>query len=214
MITWTQFERANPALAAAGRRQLYQIPIGLGFLATVRPDGGPRVHPVCPVLSDAGLHLLIVPGPKRADLRRDGRFALHSETCPPPREDDGFAVIGRAAEVTDPLVQETVRRRVLAERDGVVWPGFSTDIVFELRIERCLLTLTQPEDRAHRLARSLTGTVRADGHSGTAAGRPPRCGASRPRSGCRGATRTRAAAVPRVGGVRHWRGPERTHGQR
>jgi hypothetical protein len=146
MITWTQFERANPALAAAGRRQLYQIPIGLGFLATVRPDGGPRVHPVCPVLSDAGLHLLIVPGPKRADLRRDGRFALHSETCPPPREDDGFAVIGRAAEVTDPLVQETVRRRVLAERDGVVWPGFSTDIVFELRIERCLLTLTQPED--------------------------------------------------------------------
>lgn len=53
-ITWTEFERQQPALADAGRRQLYQVGIGLAFLATVRPDGGPRVHPVCPVLSDAG----------------------------------------------------------------------------------------------------------------------------------------------------------------
>ena len=96
MITWTEFERQQPLLADAGRKQLYQIGIGLAFLATVRPDGGPRVHPVCPVISDAGLHLLIVAGPKRQDLRRDGRYALHSETCPPPRQDDGFALAGRA----------------------------------------------------------------------------------------------------------------------
>jgi hypothetical protein len=95
MITWTQFEHERPALAAAGRAQLYQIHIGLAFLATVRLDGGPRVHPVCPVLSADGLHVLIVAGPKQADLRRDGRYALHSETCPPPREDDGFAATSR-----------------------------------------------------------------------------------------------------------------------
>ena len=99
MLTWTEFSRRQPALAAAGRAQLYQVGIGLGFLGTVRPDGGPRVHPVCPVISAAGLHLLIVAGPKQADLRRDGRCALHSETCPPPREEDGFAIIGHAAEV-------------------------------------------------------------------------------------------------------------------
>ena len=63
MITWNEFERQQPDLAGAGRRQLYQIGIGLAFLATVRPDGGPRVHPVCPVISQAGLHLLIVAGP-------------------------------------------------------------------------------------------------------------------------------------------------------
>lgn len=143
MITWTEFSQLNPGLAAAGRGQLYQIPIGLGFLGTVRADGGPRVHPVCPVISRAGLHLLIVRGPKQADLRRDGRYALHSEMCPPPREDDGFAIIGTAAEVTDPVVREVVRKQVLAERDGKVWPSFDADALFELRIERCLLTLTQ-----------------------------------------------------------------------
>ena len=38
--------------------------------------------------------MLILPGPKLGDLRRDGRYSLHSETVAPPREDDGFAVTG------------------------------------------------------------------------------------------------------------------------
>lgn len=145
MITWTEFERQEPALAQAGRRQLYQISIGLAFLATVRPNGGPRVHPVCPVISPAGLHILVITGPKQDDLRRDGRYALHSETCPPPRQDDGFAITGRAAEVSDPEVDRVVRGQVLTERQGKVWPGFDEEVVFELGLERCLLMLTQGE---------------------------------------------------------------------
>lgn len=145
MITWTEFKRQEPALAEAGRRQLYQISIGLAFLATVRPNGGPRVHPVCPVISPAGLHILIIAGPKQDDLRRDGRYALHSETCPPPRQDDGFAITGRAREITDREVDRVVRGQVLAERAGKVWPGLDTEAVFELRLERCLLMLTQGE---------------------------------------------------------------------
>src|SRR5260370_19408955 len=136
MITWTEFERQQPALAGAGRRQFYQFGMGLAFVATVRPDGGPRVHPVCPVIGAAGLHLLIVAGPKRQDLRRDGRYALHSEICPPPRQDDGFAVTGRVGEVTDAAMERAVRAQVLTERDGKVWPGFDDDAVFELSIER------------------------------------------------------------------------------
>lgn len=38
-----------------GARELfYQYGIGLGFLATVRPDGGPRLHPICPIITDEG----------------------------------------------------------------------------------------------------------------------------------------------------------------
>ena len=84
MITWSDFQRQQPALADAGREQFYHFGIGLAFLATVRADGAPRVHPVCPVISDAGLHLLIVAGPKRQDLCRDGRYALHSDTARRP----------------------------------------------------------------------------------------------------------------------------------
>jgi hypothetical protein len=145
MITWTEFTRQQPALADAGRRQLYQFGIGLAFLATVRPDGGPRVHPVCPVIGPAGLHLLIKSGPKQRDLRRDGRYALHSEACPPPRQDDGFAITGHAVQVGRPEIVEAVRRQVLTEREGKVWPGFDEEIIFELSVERCLLMLTQPD---------------------------------------------------------------------
>jgi len=145
MITWTEFGRLQPALAEVGHRELYQVGIGLGFLATVRPDGGPRVHPVCPVISPAGLHVLIVPGPKQADLRRDDRYALHSETCPPPREEDGFAITGQATEITDPSVRAVVRAQVHAERGGNLWPSFDQDALFELRVARCLLTLTKPD---------------------------------------------------------------------
>jgi hypothetical protein len=145
MITWTDFEQQQPALAAAGRKHLYQIGIGLAFLATIRPGGGPRVHPVCPVISPAGLHVLIIAGPKQADLRRDGRYALHSETCPPPRQDDGFALTGLAREVTGAGVARTVRDQVLAERDGKVWPGFTEEVIFELGLERCLLMQTQAD---------------------------------------------------------------------
>src|SRR3984957_5888714 len=144
VITWTDFAQRQPALAAAGRGPFYQAALGLGFLATVRKDGGPRVHPVCPVISEAGLHVLVLPGPKLADLRRDGRYALHSETFSPPREDDGFAVTGRVAEVTDRGTWEVVRDQVIADF-GRPWPDYESLTLFELSLGSCLLTLTQPD---------------------------------------------------------------------
>lgn len=145
MISWTQFQRERPALAEAGRGQLYLNGIGLGFLATVRADGGPRVHPVCPVISTAGLHVLILPGPKLADLRRDGRYSLHSETVPPPHQDDGFAVSGTAAEVSDTAIGEIVKSQVIKDF-GELWPEYDTLTLFELSVASCLLTLTEPAD--------------------------------------------------------------------
>ena len=72
----------------------YEFGLGLGFLATTRLDQGPRVHPICPVMDGDGLYAFIVPGPKLRDLERDGRYALHSETFPPPNQDDAFYVTG------------------------------------------------------------------------------------------------------------------------
>jgi hypothetical protein len=122
---------------------LYAFDVGLGFLATIRLDGGPRVHPVCPIFVDDRLYAMVIPGPKLNDLMRDGRYALHSETFPPPREDDGFYISGRVVEVSDRSLVDDIGAQFFRERESVQkWPGFDDQVFFELFIERALLTLT------------------------------------------------------------------------
>ncbi len=129
MATWAAFEAVAPELAAEGKRLFYQYGVGLGFLATVRKDGGPRLHPICPIIADGGLYAFIVPSPKAADLRRDGRYALH---CYPPEQvDDEFYVTGRATENDDPDRRAAVAAAYHA-------PVRGHDVLFAFDIERCL----------------------------------------------------------------------------
>ena len=99
MASWDEFATARPRLASAIRELVHQYGPGLGYLATVRPDGGPRVHPVSPVITGGTLYCFIVDSPKRRDLDRDGRYALHA--YPPENTDDEAYLSGRARQVTD-----------------------------------------------------------------------------------------------------------------
>ena len=101
MASWSEFAADEPRLADGIRALLQQYGPGFGYLATVRADGGPRVHPVSPVITDEGLFCFIIDSPKRRDLERDGRYALHS--FPPEESDDEAYLAGRARPVTDPV---------------------------------------------------------------------------------------------------------------
>lgn len=130
---WREFAEAEPDMAAAGRALLYQFGNGLGFLATIRPDGGPRLHPFCPIQAGDGLYGLIIPSPKRDDLLRNGMFAVHS--FPPEEVDDEFYVTGTARRVTDTRAREEVEAVYVASggrTDDTEW-------LFEFDIERALL---------------------------------------------------------------------------
>ena len=72
MATWSEFAHAAPSLAAGVRGVFHQYGPGLGYLATIRPDGGPRLHPVSPVVTDDGLFccLLDTPEASRSGARR------------------------------------------------------------------------------------------------------------------------------------------------
>lgn len=143
MLTWREFTAARADLEAHGREMLYQHGLGLGFLATVTRDGGPRVHPVCPILTPHGLYVFVVPGPKLDDLRRNGRYALHCETFAPPRHDDAFYVTGTPRELDDHELREALTQQLLRERDlAEPWPGFQDEPLVELLVGTCLLTLT------------------------------------------------------------------------
>jgi hypothetical protein len=147
MLSWKQFTEARPDLARVGAAFLFEFDVGLAFIGSVRLDGGPRVHPICPLLGEQGLYAFIVPGPKLADLRRDARYALHSETFPPPRHDDAFYITGRVVELDDPELRRTLTARFLAERSlEEPWPGFDDQALIEFGIERCLVTLTEARD--------------------------------------------------------------------
>lgn len=140
-VTWAALQRERPDLAEAGHALLYQFGVGLAFLATVRRDGGPRVHPMCPILTGSGLYALIVPSPKREDLVRDGRYAMHA--FPADENEDGFYLTGVAETVAEPAVEAAVRERFLQERRMAESPpGFLDQRPFEFLIEACLLTRT------------------------------------------------------------------------
>lgn len=146
MIRWSEFAAMRPDLEPVARGMLYQHGLGLGFLATVRADGGPRVHPICPVLAE-NLYAFIVPGPKLADLRRDGRYALCSEICAPPRQDDNVYLTGMIEELDDAPLRRRLTTQILAERGmAEPWPGFDQEPMLELRLDRVLLTLTEARD--------------------------------------------------------------------
>src|ERR687893_123537 len=99
MASWSEFAADAPRLARAIRSLMEQYGPGLGYLATVRADGGPRVPPVSPVIPDEGLFCFVIDSPKRRDLERDGRYALHS--FPPEDSDDEAYLAGHAQVVTD-----------------------------------------------------------------------------------------------------------------
>lgn len=76
MTTWGDFAATEPELAAFVAERLAAAP---SYLATVRPSGAPRVHPVTPVTTADGLYVFMEPtSPKGADLRERGWFALHN----------------------------------------------------------------------------------------------------------------------------------------
>ncbi len=142
MLTWGAFAAAEPELAARGRSRLYEFGVGLGFLGTVRADGGPRVHPVCPILTDDGLYLFLVASPKRSDLHRDPRYALH--TFPAPDNEDAFYLTGVAEPRSDLDLRARIARQYLVDERQMdaETPGFADEELFELHVGTCLSTTT------------------------------------------------------------------------
>ena len=139
MARWLELERGAPEIARTGREMLYKFGPGLAYLATVRRDGGLRLHPFCPVVTGGGIYGLIGPhSPKHGDLLRDGRYALHA--FPLEDRDDEFMLAGCARKVTDEAEAAEVSQAYHAA--GATSSGDET--TFEFLIDRALLALYNP----------------------------------------------------------------------
>jgi hypothetical protein len=105
MLTWADFVDAAPEMAAEGRRLMRLDGLDQGFLATLRGDALPRIHPVYVGIVDGRLYTF-ASGAKRQDLASDGRYALHTHVDQSvPNE---FAIRGRARSVDDPTERSKI----------------------------------------------------------------------------------------------------------
>ena len=107
VATWSEFEAAAPALAAAGRELMYRNGDGEALLVSIRGDALPRVHPVNAGVVDGHLYTFVqARSAKRRDLDEDGRFALHTHVDPAAPSE--FMVRGRARLIDDDATRSAV----------------------------------------------------------------------------------------------------------
>jgi hypothetical protein len=131
VANWAQFETEEPEMAALTRRLLENYRVA--YIATVRPDGGPRIHPLTPVVLGDRLILGLMPAtPKARDLRRDPRCSLH--TLPGPHDAE-ICMAGRVERLSAAVVQDLVDTAPPHVRLAA-----DTEIV-ELRIDRVSCTV-------------------------------------------------------------------------
>jgi hypothetical protein len=141
-MSWQVFADSAPDLAAFGEERLHDR---VAYLATVKPDGSPRLHPVRPVISGRRLFLFMEPSsPKGGDLERDGRYVLHgTATGDQPWDLREFAVEGRAGRVTDPRARGSANA-------GTGFPRGDHFTLFELAVEAAFSTVYGPDGKPQR----------------------------------------------------------------
>jgi len=122
----------------------------VAYLATVREDGAPRVHPVTPHVYDGRLFVRMYPtSPKVGDLRREPRFALHSQVEDTSGSGGEVLISGTGGVIDDGSWIE-------GSFAGLPDPDPSRYVVFELDIHDVRVTLYEGE-------RTVRKRWRADG---------------------------------------------------
>ncbi|MBI5565433.1 MAG: pyridoxamine 5'-phosphate oxidase family protein [Chloroflexi bacterium] len=139
-MTWKFLAEQQPELAAFGAERLNGK---VAYLATVRKDGSPRVHPMTPIIGQGHLFVFMEPtSPKGHDLQRDGRFAIHCAVSDNSGTSGEFLVTGHAQLIDNPEL------RALAVSLASYAPA-DRYILFEFDLESAASTI-YPEDRAVR----------------------------------------------------------------
>ena len=130
-MTWQIFSSQSPELAEFASTRLHSK---VAYLATIRKDGSPRVHPFTPIIGEGRFFVFMEPtSPKGHDLRRDGRYALHCSVSDTSGESGEVIVTGMAKFIEDSEV------RAQAVRVCPYQPA-ERYILFELEVEHVLVT--------------------------------------------------------------------------
>lgn len=139
-MSWKVFEERAPKMAALGVARLNRK---IAYLAILNKDGSPRLHPITPFIGNGMLFMFTEPSsPKIRDMRRDGRYALHSSVDRKGGESlIEFLVSGTAQVIRDKLVRAEAEKIAAS---AVVTHNY---VLFEFRIDSVLLVEYDPEGK-------------------------------------------------------------------
>ena len=98
LLSWGEFATVRPGMAKFGEEKLR---LNVMYLATVKPDGYPRVHPFTPFIGSGHLFAFMEPtSPKGKDLQRNGMYSMHSLVTDMGGSSGEFQITGKAILVT------------------------------------------------------------------------------------------------------------------
>lgn len=145
LSSWKEFEEAAPDFASFG---VARFRSRIAYLATVRKDGSPRLHPVTPIIAEGHLLVFMEPtSPKGHDLRRDARYALHSSVSDQTGQSGEFSIGGQSALINDQSIRDAaIKVAGYTPSD----PTYARYILFEFNIDYALTTVYKDNEPIRR----------------------------------------------------------------
>ena len=93
-MSWSKLESQAPDIATFAKARLHGK---VAYLATIRKDGSPRLHPFTPMIGEGHFFVFMEStSPKRNDLLRDARYAVHCAVTDNSGESGEVIITGKA----------------------------------------------------------------------------------------------------------------------
>ncbi len=136
-VGWKEFEASAPELARFGMDRLHGH---VAYLATIRKNTLPRLHPVTPIIGDGHLYVFMEPtSPKGRDLERGSAYVLHSAVADALGSNGEFQLTGYANRVRS----ATTRQHAVSVATYELEARY---ILFELSIIEAFSTVYRDDD--------------------------------------------------------------------
>lgn len=143
-MSWKFLEDGQPELATFGAERLNGK---VAYLATVRADGAPRLHPMTPIIGEGHLFVFMEPtSPKGRDLQRGSKYAMHCAVSDNSGASGEFSVTGWARRVDD------AGMRALAARLSSYAPA-DRYVLFEFEVDGAASTMYPGDKPVRRMWR-------------------------------------------------------------
>lgn len=98
-MSWSKLESQAPDIATFAKARLHGK---VAYLATIRKDGSPRLHPFTPMIGEGHFFVFMEStSPKRNDLLRDARYAVHCAVTDNSGESGEVIITGKARFIED-----------------------------------------------------------------------------------------------------------------